>query len=114
MAKKQTTVPVAETPPAHSKDTVYSLDPNFEIQNLEETRRELIESLGRGLPVTIDVSRISSIDTAGVQLLVALRNAAPKHGVNVEFRGESAALSSALVMLGLQDAIPLAPRHDGR
>jgi len=34
--------------------------------------------------------------------------------VSVEFRGESTALSNALLMLGLPDAIPVAPRHDGR
>ena len=114
MAKKQATVPVSEAPQDHSKDSVYILDTNFEIQSLEETRRELIESLARGLPVTVDVSRVATIDTAGVQLLIALHDAAPKQGVSVEFRGESAALSNALLMLGLQDAIPLAPRHDGR
>jgi ABC-type transporter Mla MlaB component len=114
MAKKQATSPVAEAPQVHSKDSVYTLDANFEIQNLEDTRRDLIETLGRGLPVTVDVSRVASVDTAGVQLLIALRNAAPKHGVSVEFRGESAALSNALLMLGLQDAIPLAPAHEGR
>jgi len=114
MAKKQATAPVSEAPQDHSKDSVYILEANFEIQNLEETRRDLIESLERGLPVTVDVSRIATIDTAGVQLLIALRNAAPKHGVSVEFRGESAALSNALLMLGLPDAIPMAPRHAGR
>ena len=114
MAKKQATVPVSEAPQDHSKDSVYILDANFEIQNLEETRRDLVDSLTRGLPVTVDVSRIATIDTAGVQLLIALRNAASKHGVSVEFRGESTALSNALLMLGLPDAIPVAPRHDGR
>ena len=114
MEKKQATVPVTAAPPDPAKDAVYNLNANFEIQNLEETRQDFIESLARGVPVTVDVSRIAAIDTAGVQLLIALRNAAAKHGVSVELRGESAALSNALLMLGLQDAIPMAPRHDGQ
>ncbi len=114
MAKKQASVPVSAATPDHAKDAVYVLEANFEIQNLEETRHDLIESLARGVGVTVDVSRVATIDTAGVQLLIALRNAAPKHGVSVEFRGESAALANALLMLGLQDAIPMAHRHDGQ
>lgn len=114
MANKQATTAVSEAPQAHAKDSVYMLDANFEIQNLEEVRRDLIESLARGLPVTVDLSRVVTIDTAGVQLLIALRNAAPKHGVSVEFKGESAALSNALAMLGLHGALPVAPRHDGK
>ena len=113
MSKKNAKSPVSEPSPADRSDSVYHLEPNLEIQSIEETRRDLVESLARALPITIDVSRVVSIDTAGVQLLLALRNAAAKNGVGVEFRGESAALSSALGMLGLQGALTLASRHEG-
>ncbi len=115
MAKKKTAAEtIRATPKTDVADHVHYLDANLEIQNIEAARRELAEMFARALPVTVDVSRITSIDTAGVQLLLAVCNAAPKHGVSVEFRGQSAALSNALAVLGLQGAIPLAPRHDGR
>ena len=114
MSKKKATENVSAAPQADRSDSVYHLEANLEIQSLEETRRDLAESLARGLPMSIDVSRIASIDTAGVQLLLALRSGAAKSGVSVEFLGESAVLSNALAMLGLQGALPLAPRHEGR
>ncbi|MGA2778456.1 MAG: STAS domain-containing protein [Steroidobacteraceae bacterium] len=114
MAKQQVSEKAAEAPKGAPIDPVFYLDANLEIQNIEDVRRDLVEMLARALPVTVDVSRITSIDTAGVQLLLALGNSALKHGASVEFRGESAALSNALAVLGLQGAIPLAPRHAGR
>jgi ABC-type transporter Mla MlaB component len=114
MAKKNAAETAAKAPTTDAIDPVFYLDANLEIQNIEDARRDLVEMLARALPVTVDVSRITSIDTAGVQLLLALGDAAPKHGVSVEFRGESAALSNALAVLGLQGVIPLAPGHDGR
>jgi len=114
MSKKQTSGPVPEAPKVDLIDPVLYLEPNLEIQNIEEVRRDLVEMLARALPVTVDVSTIASIDTAGVQLLLALNKVEPQHGVSVEFRGESAALSNALVALGLQGALTMASSHDAR
>jgi len=114
MSKKQTPGPVPDAPKVDSIDPVLHLEPNLEIQNIEEVRRDFVEMLARALPVTVDVSTIASIDTAGVQLLLALNNVEPEHGVSVEFRGESAVLSNALAALGLQGAITMASSHDAR
>ncbi len=111
MGNKKAAGTVSDASQADRNGSVYYIEANLEIQNIEDARRDLIESLGRALPLTVDVSRITSIDTAGVQLLLGLRNAAPKHGVSLEIRGESAALTNALAMLGLQGALTLAPRH---
>jgi anti-anti-sigma regulatory factor len=46
------------------------------------------------------------VDTAGVQLLLSFRMEAAKRGVHVEIRGESAAFTQALAVLGLRDAFP--------
>jgi anti-anti-sigma regulatory factor len=113
MSKKNTATTVSEASSADRGDSVCHLEPNLEIQSIEETRRDLLEALARALPMTVDVSRVVSIDTAGVQLLLALRSTAAKNGVGVEFCGESVALTNALAMLGLQGALSAAPRHEG-
>jgi anti-anti-sigma factor len=41
------------------------------IESLSERREELLRALEDGLPVTIDLSGVSRIDTAGLQLLVS-------------------------------------------
>jgi anti-anti-sigma regulatory factor len=59
------------------------------------------------------VSRISAVDTSGVQLLLALLLEAPKRGLNLCLRGESAVLTKALQMLGLEGTMRAAHGHAG-
>jgi anti-anti-sigma regulatory factor len=59
------------------------------------------------------VSRISSIDTAGVQLLLAVRREAELRGMPLRFLGESAALARALERLGLAASLPMAHADAG-
>ncbi len=51
--------------------------------------------------VTLDVTRVTRIDTAGLQLLAAFVRERAMHDRPVHWRGESAALSMAAQLLGL-------------
>jgi ABC-type transporter Mla MlaB component len=84
---------------------VLQLDATLEIGQVTETQRRLLGLIEGASAATVDVSRISSIDTAGVQLLVALRLEAAERGTALEFRGESSALAGALRLLGLEAAL---------
>jgi ABC-type transporter Mla MlaB component len=89
-------------------DTVI-LDASLQIKDVEQAHRRLLAALGGASSVSVDVSPIDVIDTAGLQLLLALQRGAASGGVPVEFHGESAALSQALSILGLRDALKLTP-----
>ena len=93
-------------------DTATVLDETLEIQDVEACFGELRAALASGLPVTLDVSRVARIDTAGVQLLIAAQIAAEKRGNPLQVRGESAALNAAMESLGLGKSFPVARRHD--
>jgi anti-anti-sigma regulatory factor len=104
----QTDVPAAAAVP---EDLALYLDSMLDIKHIEQTAAALRARLETPGSLTIDLSRVSNVDTAGVQLLLALCNDAPGLGLSLEFRGQSAVLTQALALLGLQDRIRTAPSH---
>lgn len=92
-------------------DAVCYADANLDVQHIEEARSRILAALAAGAPVTVDLSRIASIDTSGVQLLLALANEARKRGAELQLVGESAALTKALDVLGLRGTLDAAQRH---
>jgi len=93
-------------------NTKFHLEPSLEIEDVEDAHKRLMARLARGAAVTIDISRVAAVDTAGVQLLVAFQSEAVKRGVSVEFCGHSIALTHAFTVLGLAAAMPIASAHD--
>jgi ABC-type transporter Mla MlaB component len=95
-----------------SVNTKFHLEPSLEIKDVEDVHKRLMARLARGAAVTVDVSRVGAVDTAGVQLLVAFQGEAVKQGVSVEFCGNSTALTHALTVLGLGAVVRIASAHD--
>jgi anti-anti-sigma regulatory factor len=87
------------------------LEPGLEIKDAEGVHRLLMAALGDGRAVTVDVGRVHAVDTAGAQLLLAFQGEASRHGVTIEFRGESALLTHTLAVLGLRDKFSFAVPH---
>ncbi|MDB6085282.1 MAG: hypothetical protein JWN43_3163 [Gammaproteobacteria bacterium] len=90
-----------------SLDGKIYLEPSLEIKDVESAHRRLSEALARGVPLTVDTSRVAGADTAGAQLLLAFQIEATKRSVPLEFCGESAALTHALTVLGLLDIVQI-------
>ena len=93
---------------AASLDAKVYLESSLEIKDVEDAHRRLMAVLARTSAVTVDVSRVGAVDTAGVQLLLAFQSEAVNRGVSVAFCGDSAALKHALTALGLRDAFRMA------
>ncbi|MDP9014586.1 MAG: STAS domain-containing protein [Pseudomonadota bacterium] len=88
------------------------LESSLEIKDVEEVHRGLVAALAGGVALTVDISRVGAVDTAGVQLLMAFQSEASRRGMPVQFCGESAALTHALTVLGLRAAIRIATAHE--
>jgi anti-anti-sigma regulatory factor len=87
-------------------DTVtLRLEPSLRIGEVEARRELLLRQLDGREPVRIDVGALQSVDTAGVQLLLAFRQEADRRGIRVDYCGESPELVNALQVLGLTDAV---------
>lgn len=105
-----TTPRVAE--PADPADPVVHLDHGLQVKDVEDVYGRLAEALNHGTPMTVDLSRVGLVDTAGVQLMLSLRGESVRRGIPVTLRGESAALDQALTLLGLSGAFQAMTSHD--
>lgn len=85
---------------------------NLEIKDVEAAGRALLAALSPGIPVTVELSRVGAIDTAGVQLLLAFQVEAAKRGIAVEFAAVSAPLEHAFTALGLSGKLHGASPRD--
>jgi anti-anti-sigma factor len=90
---------------ATEAESVLNFDGNLAVQNIDAARQRIGAALAAGGPIAVDLSRISLIDTAGVQLLLAFGREAASRGFALELRGESPVLATALEVLGLQAAL---------
>jgi ABC-type transporter Mla MlaB component len=70
-------------------------------------KQSLAERLDEPLPITLDITDLLRIDTAGLQVLTAFVRERAGHGRAVEWRGSSPALTSAAQLLGLTSLLRL-------
>jgi anti-anti-sigma regulatory factor len=104
-------VPEAVVQAAAPVDNATYLQGSFDIHGVESSYREFRGLLASGLPVVIDLSGLNSVDTCGIQLLLALQFEAQRRAVPLTLRGPSPAFDSALHRLGLSDAFATVRRH---
>lgn len=74
----------------------------LDVRVASETREEWLRMLGTASAVSLDVGEVEQIDTAGVQLLLALERACSESGVAMTRAGASPAVDTALATLGLR------------
>jgi ABC-type transporter Mla MlaB component len=82
------------------------------VAGADALKSELGRLLQRSEPVTLDVSAVQRIDTAGLQLLAAFVRDRRTAGRTVAWRGRASALETAAGLLGLRDMLEL-PREAG-
>lgn len=78
----------------------------------EALKSELARRLQQSQPVTLDVTALQRIDTAGLQLLAAFVRDRRTAGRSIVWRGRASALETAAGLLGLRDMLEL-PREAG-
>jgi anti-anti-sigma regulatory factor len=95
-------VPAAAAAPT---ETRLQLNSSLEIKDVEIVQQQLSAMLERGPAVSVDISHVAAMDTAGVQLILAFQSEAAKRGVTIEYSGQSVAFTHALTAVGLGDAV---------
>lgn len=68
---------------------------------------EFRQALAHKKPLRLNLSRVQVADTAGVQLLLALRRAAEKNGITATWEAPTRELCAAASQLGLGEALGL-------
>ena len=101
----------ARQTPAESRtpdDGALTLAAECTVAEADSLKAELARRLTASEPVTVDVSALQRIDTAGLQLLAAFVRDRRNAGRKVEWRGRASALEAAAGLLGLNDMLELA------
>ena len=68
----------------------------LDIYNAAEQRQHLLDALGAGKEVEIDLSQVSEIDSAGVQLMIAAKREAAAQDKTLSFTGQSQTVCDVL------------------
>ncbi len=79
-----------------------ALPAEMTIAHAAQLREALLQAVGVG-QTSFDAQAVESIDSSGVQLLLALRNSLQANGVSLKFEAPSAVLLDALRLYGLGD-----------
>lgn len=95
------------------EDGSLTLTAECTVAEAEALKSELARRLDDSAPVTVDVSALQRIDTAGLQLLAAFVRDRRTAGRAVTWRGRASALEAAAGLLGLRDMLEL-PREADR
>ena len=98
-------VAAPEIEPAPAGPRHLSLGPALTINNAEALRAELLALVESGGDVSIDGSAVESVDTAGMQVLVAFRRVLQNGNRKLIWSGCSPALMDISGLLGLQAQI---------
>ncbi len=97
--------------------TAVELRGDLTIQVAAERKFELIglvDDCAPGSPCVIDVSQVVDVDSAGVQLLIALRRSLAERGSPLELTGLRGALQQALATYRLDRHLIAIDRGAGR
>ncbi len=79
------------------------LQDSLDISSVSEARDHLLQVLRSGSEVLLDFSSMTEIDTAGVQLVIALRGEALRSGVSCRCNRPSSAVLDVFRVLGRDD-----------
>jgi ABC-type transporter Mla MlaB component len=99
----------SKRPPAPKKEpaTGITLAAECTVADVACLKESLAGLLDEPLPVTLDISALQRIDTAGLQVITAFIRERAGHGRPVEWRGSAPVLTVAAQLLGLTSLLGL-------
>jgi len=102
-AVRKTTPPT----PVEKPSTTLALAAECMVSGASSLKESLATLLDEPLPVTLDITTLQRIDTAGLQVITAFVRERAGHGRTVEWQGTAPALTTAAQLLGLTSLLRL-------
>jgi phospholipid transport system transporter-binding protein len=90
-----------------SAEGVFALSADCTVAESAALKSSLLQTLARPTPVTIDITCVQRIDTAGIQLIAAFVREREALGLQVHWRGTAPAFTSAARLLGVASVLRL-------
>jgi anti-sigma B factor antagonist len=100
------------TGPAPSAARVVRLAGDLTIQTAAETKATIMAALDDGGDLDLDLSELTELDTAGLQLLLLARREALQLGVGLILSGPPQPVRDVLRTVGLDAALTSVPTHE--
>lgn len=100
MARKKSS-PKAVESSAAAGDVMLKLDGDLTIRDVAARREDWRARIASATSITVDATDVQRVDTAGLQLLVALRESARRRGIACQVSQPSQPLLDAVGTLGL-------------
>jgi ABC-type transporter Mla MlaB component len=94
-------------PPVKKHPTTLALAAECMVSGASSLKESLAALLDEPLPVTLDITTLQRIDTAGLQVITAFVRERAGHGRTVEWQGTAPALTTAAQLLGLTSLLGL-------
>ena len=94
-------------PPVEKPSTTLALATECMVSGATSLKESLAALLDEPLPVTLDITTLQRIDTAGLQVITAFVRERAGHGRTVEWQGTAPALTTAAQLLGLTSLLRL-------
>jgi phospholipid transport system transporter-binding protein len=91
----------------------FALAAECTVADAESLKTGLAKLLNRSSVVTLDISAVQRIDTAGLQVIATFIRERESHGRKVQWRGAAPAVSMATELLGLSAVLKL-PEPDAQ
>jgi anti-anti-sigma regulatory factor len=86
---------------SHTARGVFAIAAECTVADADSLKSGLAKLLEDSGPVTLDISAVQRIDTAGLQVIAAFVRECESYGRRVEWQGAAPAFTAAVVLLGL-------------
>jgi ABC-type transporter Mla MlaB component len=93
--------------PIEKPSTTVALAAECMVSGATSLKESLAGLLDEPLPVTLDITALQRIDTAGLQVITAFIRDRAGHGRTVEWQGTAPAITTAAQLLGLTSLLRL-------
>lgn len=91
----------------HGTQTIHCLQGEVTIYDAAPLQAALLSALNESAPLTLDLSGVDELDTAGVQILVALKRSAQACGKALVFLSPSPAVTAIADLCQLHSELDL-------
>lgn len=103
-------------PSGQHRDTPLCIEGEMNIYQAVELKQKLLSAIVPGATLEADLSRVTEMDTAGLQLLMLAKNTARQHGGDLKLINHSRAVVDVFELLNLGtffgDPLVIQPRAD--
>lgn len=99
----------------HGAAAVLCIEGEMTIYQAGQHKAALLGALGQAALLELDLGAVTELDTAGLQLLMLLKDTARAHGKRLRLRAHSAAVAEVFALAGLaghfSDPLAAEPIH---